>query len=85
MEKFLKEFKMGTLEKQNEMLKEIKNHSSKVNLSKRERKALGMVYRQKLVKRSHLPKIAAAWVINVPVSGLMVAILFYTIHGMMLI
>ena len=84
VEIFLKEFKMGTLEKQNEMLRELKNHSSKAHLSKRERKALGKVYRQKLVKRSHLLKIAAAWVITVPVSGLMAAILFYTIRGMML-
>jgi len=84
VEKFLAEFKMATLERQNEMLRELKNHSSKAHLSKKERKALGRIYRQKLVKRSHLLKIAAAWVITVPVSGLMAAILFYTIRGMML-
>jgi len=84
VEKFLNEFKMATLERQNEMLRELKNHSSKANLSKKERKALGRIYRKKLVKRSHLMKIAAAWVITVPVSGLLAAILFYTIRGMML-
>lgn len=84
VEKFLKQFKMATLEKQNEMLRDLKNHSTKAHLSKRDRKALGKVYRQKLVKRAHLLKIAAAWVITVPVSGLLAAILFYTIRGMML-
>ena len=75
---------MATLEKQNEMLIDLKNHSTKAQLTKRERKALGKVYRKKLVKRSHLLKITAAWVITVLVSGLMTAILFYTIRGMML-
>jgi hypothetical protein len=35
------------------------------------------------VKRSALFKIAAAWIITVPVSGLMAAILFFTIRGIM--
>ena len=64
--------------------RDLKNHSTKAQLSKRERKDLGKVYREKMVKRSHLLKIAAAWVITVPVSGLLAAILFYTIRGMML-
>jgi PiT family inorganic phosphate transporter len=36
------------------------------------------------VKRSALFKIAAAWVITVPVSGLLAAIIYFTIRGMML-
>lgn len=84
VEKFLLEFKMATLERQNEMLRDLKNKSTKAHLSKKERKALGKVYRKKLVKRSHLMKIAAAWLITVPISGIMAAILFYTIRGMML-
>ena len=40
--------------------------------------------RRKLVRRSHVMTIAAAWVITVPASALMAAILFFTIRGMML-
>ena len=52
--------------------------------TKRERKGLKKVYRQELVKRSALLKIAAAWVITVPASAIMAALLFYAIRGMML-
>jgi PiT family inorganic phosphate transporter len=84
VEKFLNEFKRATLERQRELLAQLKAHSAKAQLTKKERKALGRIYRQKLVKRSHLLRIAAAWVITVPVSGLLAAILFFTIRGMML-
>jgi PiT family inorganic phosphate transporter len=42
------------------------------------------VYRHELVKRSALLKIAAAWVITVPVSAALAALLFFMIRGMML-
>jgi len=42
------------------------------------------VYHQELVKRSALLKIAAAWIITVPASAIMAAMLFFTIRGMML-
>jgi PiT family inorganic phosphate transporter len=42
------------------------------------------VYREELVKRSQLLKIAAAWVITVPASAAMAALLFFMIKGMML-
>ena len=54
------------------------------DLPKKERKALKKVYRQELVKRTHLLRIAAAWVITVPVSAMLSAMLFFTIRGMML-
>ena len=72
------------MERQRELLTQLKAHSTKAQLTKRERKALGKIYHQKLVKRTHLLRIAAAWVITVPVSGLLAAILFFTIRGMML-
>lgn len=37
-----------------------------------------------LVKRSALFKIAAPWIITVPVSALLAAMLFFTIRGMMI-
>ncbi len=84
VEKFLSEFKSSNLDRQQELLKQLKEHSAKAHLSKKERKALGRIYKQKLVKRSHLLKIAAAWVITVPASGLLAATIYYTIRGIML-
>ena len=48
-----------------------------------ERKGLRKVYREELVKRSQLLRIAAAWIITVPASALMAGLLFYMIRGMM--
>ena len=84
VEAFLLEYKKAPLEQKRIMLHELKMNSAKAHLTKKERKQLKRFYNTELVKRSHLYKIAAAWVITVPVSGLMAAILFYTIRGMML-
>ncbi len=66
------------------MLQQMKAHTAKADLTKKERKALRKVYRQELVKRSALMRIAAAWIITVPASAIMAAMLFYTIRGMMI-
>jgi len=84
VEAFLNEFKRAGLEEKNRMLKQLKHKSSKAHLTKKERKGLKKVYRHELVKRSALLKIAAAWVITVPASGLMAAMIYFMIRGMML-
>jgi len=84
VEKFLNEFKAANLDTKKELLKTLKDHSAKAHLTKKERKQLGKIYKQKLVKRSHLLKIAAAWVITVPASGLLSAMIYFTIRGIML-
>lgn len=84
VEAFLLTFKKAHLEQKRQMLYELKMKSAKAHLTKKERKQLKKVYNTELVKRSHLYKIAAAWVITVPVSGLMAAMLYFTIRGMML-
>ncbi|MBT7969269.1 MAG: inorganic phosphate transporter, partial [Methylococcales bacterium] len=66
------------------MLKLLKRKSSKNKLTKSDRKKLQKGYRQELVKRSQLYKIAAAWIITVPLSALLAALLFFTIRGFML-
>jgi PiT family inorganic phosphate transporter len=84
VEAFMAAFKSGTIEDKRRMLSEVKQHTTKAEFTKRERKRLKKVYRQELVKRSALLKIAAAWVITVPAAGIMAALLFFTIRGMML-
>ena len=66
------------------MLKQLKAHSAKADLTKSERKQLRKIYKHELVKRSQLMKIAAAWIITVPASGLMAAMLYYMIRGLLL-
>ena len=84
VEAFLIEFKKASIDEKGKMLKQLKEHRAKADLTKKERKGLRKVYRHELVKRSHLLKIAAAWVITVPVSGAMAALLYFTLRGMML-
>jgi inorganic phosphate transporter, PiT family len=84
VEAFLIDFKKASIEKKGHMLGQLKEHSAKADLTKKERKGLRKVYRHELVKRSHLLKIIAAWIITVPVSAAMAALLFYTLRGMMM-
>ncbi len=84
VEEFLEKFRYAGIEEKSSMLKQLKQHSAKADLSKNERRSLKRVYRNELVKRSALLKIATAWVITVPVSGLLAAMLFFMIRGMML-
>ena len=84
VEAFMARFKAAGLEEKAELLGQLKQHQARAELSKKERKGLKKVYHRELVKRSALLKIAAAWVITVPASGLLAAILYFTIRGMML-
>jgi PiT family inorganic phosphate transporter len=84
VDKFLDDFQLASLDGKREMLQQLKEHSADIDLSKKERRGLKRVYRHELVKRSALLKIVAAWIITVPVSGILAAMLFFMIRGMML-
>lgn len=85
---FMARFNKAPVAEKGAMLRELKAQAKAqldpAHFSKRERKALKQVYRYELVKRSQLMRIAAAWVITVPASALMAALLFFMIRGMML-
>lgn len=89
IDEFLADFNNASVDEMGRMLKELKKNAKKhsrdvVLLTKSERKSLRKLYKQELVKRSHLYRIAAAWIITVPASALLAAIFFYMIRGMML-
>ena len=84
VEAFLEDFRRASVDEKGVMIKQLKQHAAEAELTRKERKSLAKVYRKELVKRSALMKIVAAWVITVPASGFMAAILFYTIRGMLL-
>ena len=85
---FVVRFNAAPVAEKGQMLADLKAqakaHLDPAHFSKQERKALKRVYRQELVKRSQLKRIAAAWVITVPASAIMAAMLFYMIRGMMI-
>jgi len=88
IEEYLQRFDKAPILEKGRMLealkKEAKAHTNPELFSSKERKGLRKVYRGELVKRSHLLRIAAAWVITVPASALLGALLYYAIRGAML-
>ncbi len=84
IEQYIDRFSNASLQEKKTMLAELKQHKAEVELSKKERKSLNKVYQKELVKRSAFLKIVAAWVITVPVSGILAAMIYFTIRGMML-
>ncbi len=83
VEVFLAQFEAAPLAQKGRMIQELKRHKGSVELTKKERRALKKSYKHELVKRSALLKILAAWVITVPVSGFLAAVLYFTIRGIM--
>ncbi len=81
---FLQRFEDADVASKGDMLREMKHAVGAKLLGKRERRGLGRVHRVELVKRGLLLRIAAAWVITVPLAGLLAAMFFYMIRGIML-
>ena len=86
VEAFLLKFNRASVANKGLMLKELKQQAKKTTpiITKEERKALRKVYRKELVKRSAFIKIVAAWIITVPMSAVMAAMLYFMIRGMLL-
>lgn len=84
---FVARFMRASIDEKGRLLKELKRQSrtgeDPARFAKRERKALKRVYRQELVKRSQLRRIVTAWVVTVPASALMAAMLFHVMRGVL--
>ncbi|MDJ0628403.1 MAG: inorganic phosphate transporter [Rhodobacter sp.] len=82
---FLEKFEAADVATKGDMLRDMKHQAAEARLlAKRERRGLGRVHRVELVKRVLLLRIAAAWVITVPLAGILAAMFFFMIRGMML-
>lgn len=84
VEDFLAAFEAADIKDKGRMLKRLRRDSLGIQLSKRERKDLKKVYKRDLVKRSAVNKIVAAWIITVPASATMAAMLFFMLRGLLL-
>lgn len=81
---FIADFDRATVEEKVRIVKDLKKQGKQSGLTKIERKSLRKEVKSNLVKRSMFFKIIAAWVITVPVSGLMAAMIYFMIRGMLL-
>jgi PiT family inorganic phosphate transporter len=84
---FMKRFESASLKERGQMLREMKQRQKEhgaAPISKIERKSLKSAYKKELVKRSLVIRIAAAWLITVPASALLGAMMFYMLRGMLM-
>jgi PiT family inorganic phosphate transporter len=81
---YLSRFEEASVFDKGTMLAELKKKTGENELTKKERKNLKRIYRTELVKRAALLKIVAAWIITVPASGILAAVFYFTIRGIML-
>ena len=84
LREFLDDFRNADVEDMRAMLKEAKKNKDEIPLKKSERKRLKKIYKEELVKRQHLYRIVAAWLITVPASATLAAMLFYMLRGMLI-
>ena len=85
VEELLARFEAADVTAKGEMLREMKAQAASDRLlGKQERRGLGRVHRVELVKRNLLFRIAAAWVITVPLAALLAAMFYFMIRGMLL-
>jgi len=82
---FLERFLSADMATKSSMLQELKEQAknSETEFTKKERKSLKKAYKEELVQRSHMYKIAAAWVITVPLSAMLAAMLYFMIRGIL--
>jgi PiT family inorganic phosphate transporter len=88
VESYLHRFHKAPIEEKGVMLealkREAKSRAVPALLSPEQRKGLRKVYRGELVKRTHLFRIVAAWLITVPLSALLGVLFFFAMRGAML-
>ncbi|MCB1472900.1 MAG: inorganic phosphate transporter [Rhodobiaceae bacterium] len=81
---FLARFDAASVSEKTELLRALKTKSGDVELHKKERKGLRNINRIELVKRSLLLRIAAAWLITVPATAVVAAMIYFMLRGAML-
>lgn len=82
-EAFVELFDAAPMTEKREMLRELKRKAVAEQLTWSERRDFKKAYKAKLVERSMLYKIVAAWIITVPLTGLFSAGLYFMIRGIM--
>lgn len=81
---FIADFEGATAQEKARIVAAIKKQGKQSGLTKTERKELRKKVKSNLVKRSMFFKIITAWLITVPISGVMAAMIYFMIRGMLL-
>ena len=81
---FLARFEAASVAEKKRVLRELKEKAKHEEFSWAQRRRFKKAYKAKLIERSMLWKIVAAWVFTVPLSGVLAAALYYMIRGYML-
>ena len=84
IDEFIERFDAASMREKKEFLDELKEKARSDEVTWWERRRVKKAYKAKLVERSMLLKIVTAWVVTVPVAGLMSAAFFFMIRGMLI-
>ncbi|HGG59122.1 MAG TPA: inorganic phosphate transporter, partial [Gammaproteobacteria bacterium] len=80
LDRFIAVFDDASLRQKGEMIKKLKENGFKKAMTKKERKMLKKQHKRELVKRSAFIRIVAAWLITVPASASIAALLYFLIQ-----
>lgn len=89
VEAYLSRFEAAPVDEKKRMLAEMKRRAKELErrgelapgwFSKKERKAFKKAYKQEIVKRSVVLRIVAAWIVTVPATALLAAVLFRVVE-----
>jgi PiT family inorganic phosphate transporter len=78
--RFLDEFYAASFLQKRVMLKQLETHSQMGELTKREHRELSKLYRKELVKRSTIVRIITAWVLTLPITGILASLIYLLIQ-----
>jgi inorganic phosphate transporter, PiT family len=81
---FLDRFEAASVQEKGDMLRKLKSGGAAEALRRDERKGLRKIQRIELVKRTLLLRIAAAWVVTVPATATLSAMIFFMLRGALL-
>ncbi len=81
---FIERFEAASMEEKKQFLRELKSKAKKEEFSWAQRRRFKKAYKAKLIERSMLFKILAAWIFTVPIAGTLSAAYFFMLRGMFL-
>jgi PiT family inorganic phosphate transporter len=81
VETFLNEFSIADPKAKQVMFEQLKEKAVDLQLTKKEYKKVRNAFKSELVQRSALKKIVLAWIVTVPASGLLAALIYTVIVG----
>lgn len=84
VEEVMHHFQDAPAEEKLRILEQLRDMGEEAVITAAQQRRLKKALKRQLVKRSHLLKIASAWVITVPVSAMLSALFFFALRGMML-